>query len=117
MRGQVVAQEYFDYEDRREDGDLLLIKTADKRSAKPGEEVEFAIRYDNKGGKSVFDVTIIDHLSPRLELVPGSVEIDRAAEVVVEDDYEGSVYLKVRLNEPLDAKSGGVVTFKCRVRK
>lgn len=116
LSSQVVAQEYFDYEDRRADGDLRLIKTANVSAAKAGEEVEFAIRYDNAGGCPVFDVTIVDHLSPRLELIRESVKVDREGEVIVEDDYEGSVYLKVRLKEPLAEKTGGTLTFKCRVR-
>lgn len=116
VTGSTSLQEYLVVEDRRQEGELRLVKTADVSSAQPGEEVKFVIRYDNQGGKPVFDVTIVDHLSPRLELVESSVQCDDQCEVIIEDDYEGSVYLKVRLSEALESKSGGVVTFTCRVR-
>lgn len=116
VSARAVSQEYFDYEDKRPEGELRVIKTASAAAAKPGDVIDFAIRFDNLGGRPVFDVNIVDHLSPRLELVEGSVNVDLEADVLTEDDFKGSVYLKVRLKEPLDEKTGGVVTFQCRVR-
>lgn len=116
VTASAVSQEYFLYEDKREDGQLRLIKTADVRTAKKGDKVQFVIRFDNTGGKPLFDVTVVDHLSPRLEVDRDSVACDRDADVFFDDDQQGSLYLKVRINEPLDANDGGLVQFTCTVK-
>ena len=52
---------------------LRLVKVASTPFAKPGEDVEFTIRFDNVGNQSIGQVTILDSLNTRLELIPESL--------------------------------------------
>jgi uncharacterized repeat protein (TIGR01451 family) len=113
-----------------EPGELEIVKLADRSSAKPGDIVTFIIRYDNVGDRELTDVTIIDNLTPRLEFLEDSATSDLPGAVVWEDNGEGSVVLTFRLDNPLpgrkvkdaamnrgkDIRTGGVITFQCRVR-
>lgn len=103
-----------------EEGDeaenLRIVKLADKQTAQPGEEVLFTIRYDNLGGREVYHVRIVDNLTPRLDYIPDSATSDRDGQLVLQDNGEGSFVLVWEFEEPLPRKSGGVVTFKARVR-
>ena len=57
---------------------LRLCKIADKSEAKPGEIITFTLRFDNVGEQKIGNVTIIDHLMPRLEYVAGSAQSSAA---------------------------------------
>ena len=105
-----------EYDDRRPEGNLVLAKLADKTGANVGETVTFTIRYDNIGGRPIREVTLSDHLSPRLRYVPDSAESSLPADIEAIDDGHGSVLLQVRLRQPLAAKSGGTLTFETVVR-
>ena len=52
----------------------------------------------------------------RLELVEDSATTDRPGHLDVEPNGEGSYVLTFVIDEPLPGKTGGVVTFKARVR-
>jgi uncharacterized repeat protein (TIGR01451 family) len=95
---------------------LRVVKLADKAIAEPGDIVTFTIRYDNIGDREVHDVMIIDNLTPRLEYVADSATCDAKGRLETEDNGEGSLILRWLLDEALDARSGGVVTFQARVR-
>ena len=51
-----------------------MVKVASTPFAKPGEEVDFTIRFDNIGNQPIGNVTILDSLSTRLEYVPQSAQ-------------------------------------------
>jgi uncharacterized repeat protein (TIGR01451 family) len=99
-----------------EPGDLRLVKLADKQTAQPGDVVEFTIRYDNMGQNSVHHVRIVDNLTPRLAYIDDSATSDREGRLVVEDNGEGSLVLVWELTHPLPPKTGGVVSFKAKIR-
>jgi uncharacterized repeat protein (TIGR01451 family) len=101
---------------RKEPGRLEIVKVANRSTAKPGDIVTFAIRYENKGEREVTDVRIVDNLTPRLEYIEDSATSDREGDIVVQDNDEGSVVLTFKLDKPLKEKTSGVVTFQCRVR-
>ncbi|MBS0203055.1 MAG: DUF11 domain-containing protein [Planctomycetes bacterium] len=105
-------------DDKKSDqpGDLRVVKLADKQTGKPGEEIEFTIRYDNMGPNTVHHVRIVDNLTPRLAYVEDSATSDRDGRLVVQDNGEGSLVLIWELNNPLPPKTGGVVSFKARIR-
>ena len=103
-------------DDRKSAEDLRIVKLADKKTAVTGDEIEFTIRYDNRGGREVHHIRIVDNLTPRLEYIDDSATSDRAGRLVLQDNGEGSQILIWELDEPLPGKSGGVVTFKTRVR-
>ncbi|MEX2288634.1 MAG: isopeptide-forming domain-containing fimbrial protein [Planctomycetaceae bacterium] len=103
-------------EDNRTPGDLRIVKLADKKIVQPGDEITFTIRYDNIGDRELREIRIIDNLTPRLEYIVDSATSDRAGQLIVADNQEGSVILTFELTKPLLGKQGGVVTFKARVR-
>lgn len=97
-------------------GDLRVVKLADKQTAESGDVVEFTIRYDNLGPNTVHHVRIVDNLTPRLAYVDESATSDREGRLVVQDNGEGSLVLIWELTHPLPPKTGGVVSFKARIR-
>lgn len=97
-------------------GKLRVVKLADKKSAEAGDVITFTIRYDNEGPREVHHVRIVDNLTPRLEYVADSATSDRAGRLLTEDNGEGSLVLVWELDDTLPAKTGGIVTFQCRVR-
>ncbi len=103
-------------DDKEEAENLRIVKLADKNTAVPGDQIEFTIRYDNLGGREVHHIRIVDNLTPRLQYVDDSATSDRAGRLVLQDNGEGSQILIWELDEPLKGKTGGVVTFKARVR-
>lgn len=101
---------------RDQPGQLRVVKVADRQSALPGEIITFTIRYDNLGPREIHHVRIVDNLTPRLQYVEDSATSDRAGQLVVEDNGEGSLVLTWELEEPLEPHTGGVVTFQALVR-
>lgn len=101
---------------RKDPGRLEIVKVANRSTAKPGDIVTFAIRYENLGEREVTDVRIVDNLTPRLEYIEDSATSDRDGEIIVQDNGEGSLVLTFKLDAPLKEKTSGVVTFQCRVR-
>jgi uncharacterized repeat protein (TIGR01451 family) len=103
-------------DEKDEKENLRIIKLADKKSAVPGDDIEFTIRYDNLGGREVHHIRIVDNLTPRLQYLDDTATSDRAGRLVLQDNGEGSQILIWELDEPLPGKTGGVITFKSRVR-
>ncbi len=95
---------------------LRVIKLASTPAARPGETVEFTIRYDNIGDQPIRGVTLIDNLTTRLEYVPDTAESDREAKFFTQPNEGVSTTLRWQLEETLPPGGGGVVRFKCRVR-
>ncbi|MEL7499916.1 MAG: hypothetical protein AAFN77_20095 [Planctomycetota bacterium] len=101
-----------------EDGTAILrvVKIADKMAARTGEEVEFTIRFDNISRKKIGNVTIMDNLTRRLEYVADSQECSVDAKFINEVNEDESLLLRWEVNEPMDAGTGGVIRFRCKVR-
>jgi uncharacterized repeat protein (TIGR01451 family) len=102
--------------DPRTPGDLRIVKLCEQDAAVPGDVITFVIRYDNIGGRDLTSVRILDNLSPRLELVPGTVTFDRPGTVEVQDSGAGSQIIVFVLDEALPGETGGVLSFQCLVR-
>jgi uncharacterized repeat protein (TIGR01451 family) len=96
--------------------DLRLCKLASLIAAKPGETVDFTIRFDNIGRKRLEKVTIVDNLTPRLEYSSGTAECSVDAEFSVVPNTAGSQTLRWEISEPLEIGSGGIIRFRCIVR-
>lgn len=101
---------------RKTPGQLKIVKLADRTTAQPGDVITFIIRYDNTGDRELHQLRIVDNLTPRLEFIEDTATSDRPGDVIIEDNEEGSVVLTFKLDEPLPGKTGGVLTFQCRVR-
>lgn len=131
IRSKSRGAEMVGLEDRHtEPGALHLVKLADKGMAQPGDVITFVIRFDNSGDLELHDVRIVDNLTPRLEFLEDSATCDLPGQVIMEDNDEGSLVLTFALDEPLPGRkavddvknkgktirTGGVITFQCRVR-
>lgn len=95
---------------------LRVIKIASKKVAKPGEIVDFTIRFDNLGDQRIENVVLIDNLTTRLEYVPQSAQSSLKAEFSTEVNDGDSLMLRWDFVDPLPAGKGGLVRFNCRVR-
>jgi len=95
---------------------LRIIKVASTANALPGEIVEFTLRFDNAGSQVIGNVTIIDNLTTRLELVPESAECSLKANFRTEPNEGDSLALRWEITDPMPPKEGGVIRFTCRVR-
>ena len=96
---------------------LRVCKVASATSVLPGEIVEFTIRFDNVGEQPVGNVTIVDSLTTRLELLEGSGQCSRKADFFSKPNEVGSLILRWEIKEPLNPGQGGIARFKCRVRE
>ena len=95
---------------------LRIIKVASTQNALPGETVDFTLRFDNVGSQIIGNVTIIDNLTTRLELVPDTAECSLKAKFLTEPNEGDSLALRWEILDPMMPKEGGVIRFKCRVR-
>lgn len=109
------AREVVQYELKGK-GRLQIVKVADRRSAQPGELVNFILRFDNVGDGAVRDVVILDNLTTRLEYVEESQTCTTGAVFSVEPNQGNSLRLRWQLTEPLEVGEGGIIRFQCRVR-
>jgi uncharacterized repeat protein (TIGR01451 family) len=95
---------------------LRVVKIASSQVARPGDIVDFTIRFDNTGDQVLTNVTLLDNLTTRLEYVPDSAQASREAEFNTQRNEGDSLVLRWDFAEPLKPGDGGLVRFKCRVR-
>jgi uncharacterized repeat protein (TIGR01451 family) len=95
---------------------LRVIKIASTKVAKPGDIVEFTIRFDNLGDQAIKHVELIDNLTTRLEYVPQTAQSSRRAEFSTGPNDGDSLVLRWEFVDPLPVGDGGLVRFHCRVR-
>jgi uncharacterized repeat protein (TIGR01451 family) len=95
---------------------LRVIKTASTKVAKPGDVVDFTIRFDNTGDQTIKHVALIDNLTTRLEYVPDTAQSSRAAQFATQVNEGESLQLRWEFSDPLPPGEGGLVRFNCRVR-
>jgi uncharacterized repeat protein (TIGR01451 family) len=115
-RGLSKPEVTYTYE-REGKGCLRLCKIADKSEAQPGEIITFTIRFDNVGDQKIGNVTIVDHLMPRLEYVPDSAQSSvKAAFSTQEQLPNETLVLRWEIEEPIEFNQGGILRFQARVR-
>jgi uncharacterized repeat protein (TIGR01451 family) len=102
--------------DRPQGPSLRLVKVASTDTAKPGETVDFTLRYDNIGVEPIGNVVIIDNLSTRLEYVDASQSSDREAKFEAQPNSGGSQAVRWELTAPLEPGQGGIIRFQVRVK-
>lgn len=95
---------------------LRIVKTASKQNAKPGEIIDFTLRFDNIGDQTIGNVTVIDSLTTRLEYVEGSVQSSVAADFYTQENEADSLVLRFEVADPVKVGQGGVIRFQARVR-
>ena len=97
-------------------GRLRVCKVASRRTAHPGDIVEFTLRFDNIGDQVIGNVTVIDNLTTRLAYVEGSQSCSLKANFSTTANQGDSLVLRWEIIDPLQVGKGGVIRFKCRVR-
>lgn len=95
---------------------IRVIKCASKNMAKPGEIIDFTIRFDNVGDAVVGNVTLVDNLTTRLEYIEGTAKTSKDADFFTQINEGDSLVLRWEFKEPLKAGDGGLVRFQCKVR-
>jgi uncharacterized repeat protein (TIGR01451 family) len=95
---------------------LRVVKVASRKEAKPGDEIEFTIRFDNVGDQPLGNITIVDNLTTRLEYVADSAECSVQASFLTQENDGESLVLRWEIIDPLEVGQGGIIRFKCRVR-
>ena len=83
---------------------LRVIKIANKDAARPGEFVEFTLRFENIGDEPIGNVTILDNLSARLRYVDGTAKSSVPADFLADLSDSGSLVLRWEIIEPLQPK-------------
>lgn len=95
---------------------VRIVKVASTQFARPGDTIDFTLRFDNVGTAHIGNVTIIDNLTTRLEYVPDSAQASVKAEFFTEPNQGDSLVLRWEITEPLAPGEGGICRFRCRVR-
>lgn len=95
---------------------VRLVKLASRREAAPGETVEFTLRVENVGPEEVGNVTVVDHLSPRLEYVADSQQCSVPSNFSTDDQARAGLAVRWEITQPLPPGAAAVITFVCRVR-
>ena len=95
---------------------IRLYKVASASYARPGDEIDFTIRFDNVGNELIGNVTIVDNLTNRLEYIADSSECSKPGEFKTEKNSGDSQTLRWEITDPLEAGDGGIIHFRCRVR-
>jgi uncharacterized repeat protein (TIGR01451 family) len=98
------------------DSRLRICKIASRKDARPGETVEFTLRFDNVGGQTIGNVTVIDNLTTRLEYVEGSQQCTLKTNFAAVENQGSSLVLRWEIVDPIEVGEGGVIRFQCRVR-
>jgi uncharacterized repeat protein (TIGR01451 family) len=94
---------------------LRICKIASNCDAVSGDIVEFTLRFDNVGDQKIGNVTVIDHLTPRLEYVKESQSCTVKADFKIQENPE-TLVVRWEIAEPLEVGQGGLIRFRCRVR-
>jgi uncharacterized repeat protein (TIGR01451 family) len=94
---------------------LRICKIASTSDAKVGEFVDFTLRFDNVGDQKIGNVTIVDHLTTRLEYVEGSQQTTVKSNFVVTPTIDSTI-LRWEICEPLKVNEGGLIRFRAKVR-
>lgn len=116
MSKDVAAESVHTYEMPPGKSRLCLAKCASTAAAQPGDIVQFTLRFENAGEQLIKNVTILDNLSSRLELVPDSQQCSLPAQFSTTANEGESLILKWVIQQPLEVGEGGVIHFQCRVR-
>lgn len=95
---------------------LNVVKLASQDAAQQGDVVEFVLRFENVGDQTIGNVTIMDHLSDRLEFVADSASCDLSCQFYTQTNDQGTTILRWDIEKPLKVTAGGVIRFSCRVR-
>jgi uncharacterized repeat protein (TIGR01451 family) len=95
---------------------MRIVKTASKQNAKPGEIIDFTLRFDNIGDQTIGNVTVLDSLTTRLEYVENSVQSSVAADFYTQANEGDSLVLRFEVIDPVKVGQGGVIRFQARVR-
>jgi uncharacterized repeat protein (TIGR01451 family) len=96
--------------------DVKIYKVASTNSARPGETVDFIIYFENTGNTPIGNITLVDNLPARLEIIEDSAESSVDSSFTYEINGNGSQTLRWEVTQPLHVGEKGAVKFKALVR-
>ncbi len=96
--------------------DVKIYKVASTNSARPGETVDFIIYFENTGNTPIGNITLVDNLPARLEIIEDSAESSVDSNFTYEINGNGSQTLRWEVTQPLSVGEKGAVKFKALVR-
>lgn len=106
----------YSVKDERNSPKLRVVKVASTQTARPGELVEFTIRYDNVGDQTLGNIVLVDNLTTRLEFVADSAQSSLPAQFSSEPNEAQSRTIRWEIENDLEPGEGGIVRFLCKVR-
>ncbi|MFM8252541.1 MAG: hypothetical protein ACKOBW_13170 [Planctomycetota bacterium] len=115
-KGISKSQETIEYHRPEGQPRLRIVKVASKSEARPGEVIDFTLRFDNIGDERIGNVTIVDSLTTRLEFIEGSAQCSLASQFGTQENEAESVVLRWEIRDPLEVGQGGIIRFRCRLR-
>jgi uncharacterized repeat protein (TIGR01451 family) len=110
------TEEVYTVKDLRNSPKLRLVKVASTQTARPGEFIDFTLRFDNVGDQPLGNIVLIDNLTTRLEYAPDSAQSSVKAEFFAQPNEGESLVLRWEIADPIEPGEGGIVRFRCRVR-
>lgn len=113
---ELEMQSVYTYELPEGKSRLRIVKIADKQNARPGDTIDFTIRFDNVGDQLIGNVTVIDSLDRRLEYIEDSQDSTLKANFMTQPNEGESLTLRWEILAPMKVGDGGVIHFKARVR-
>lgn len=96
--------------------DVKIYKVASTNSARPGETIDFIIYFENTGNSPIGNITLVDNLPARLEIIEDSAESSVDSNFTYEINGNGSQTLRWEVTQPLYVGEKGAVKFKALVR-
>ncbi len=94
---------------------LEITKVASKGSARPGEVIEFVLRFKNTGDELIGNVTLLDNLTARLEYIQRTQSCSLKHDFLIQENEVDSSVLRWEIHEPMKPGDTGVIRFKCKV--
>lgn len=114
--GDQSVEALFTVKDLRNSPKLRIIKVASSQMARPGDMIDFTLRFDNVGDQPLGNIVVADNLTPRLEYVPDSFQASVAVDFQPEENEGRSLMLRWEVKQPLEPGEGGIIRFRCKVR-
>ncbi|MBR0193429.1 MAG: DUF11 domain-containing protein [Thermoguttaceae bacterium] len=112
----IAAPSLYTVQEGEKKQDVKIYKVSSTKSAKPGETVDFIIYFENTGNTPIGNITLVDNLPARLEIVEDSAESSVDSNFTYEINGNGSQTLRWEVTQPLHVGEKGAVKFKALVR-
>lgn len=115
-RTRVTAQAAIGIDQRAEKSEIHIVKLADRETADAGDTIHFTIRFINTGDYDLYNVRIVDNLTPRLQFLAESAKADCEGQFSATPNGEGSDIIAFEMAQPLGPHKSGTIEFDVTVK-